>query len=214
MFKRLSLLWLIAAVLVAQPVTLTLTGPATIKAGQTLPLTLSAAYPVGASANASAFQWSLNYPSGVTAVSSATSVPTKVKVCTADQATCILAGSGSGTQPMNMTAVNAGAIASYVLQLPSTPGPLTISLSGLVAVDGTGLNVAAVSGTPFVVAVLDPRDLNGDTKVDAADVSIMITEVLASKTNPAACVDDQTGDGKCDLLDVAKLILKALGLVP
>lgn len=203
---------LFAASAFAQGATLTLAGPATAKAGQTISLTLSVAGASGASNSGTAgLQWGITLPPGYTANVAAGAVATaasKVPSCTADGSFCLLTG-------MNAALIGNGVAASISLKIPaSAAGAVPLPLVKMLGVDAAGVNVAMTSGVAYTLAIIDRRDLNGDTKVDAADVLVMTNQVIASQANPAACVDDQNGDSKCDLVDVFNVVLKALGLIP
>jgi hypothetical protein len=207
--KLSILILLIAASAFAQAsTTLTLTGPATVRPGSTVQLLLSAN---GATdTGAAGFQWTINFPSGYTATATpgaaATAAGKTILACTADNSLCLLLG-------MNTTAIPGGAIANYAVKVPlsAAPSPAPFSLSGLIAVNPTGDVIPTAAGTPYAPIVLMKQDLNGDGKVDSTDLQIMIDQVIASQSNSARCVDDQNGDGKCDLLDVINVLLKALG---
>lgn len=205
------ILGLLAASLFAQtsaPTAITLTGPATARAGQTVMLALSAAG--AANSGAAALQWALSLPPGYTAtVTGGTADPDKTATCTATGSVCVL-------WALDATIMGNGPIASIALKVPATatPGPVSLALSGLVASDATGSNLPlAPPAAPLSLTILDRRDINGDGTVNAADVTLMLNEVIASQANPAACVDDQTGDGQCNVIDVMVVVLKVLGLV-
>ena len=80
-------------------------------------------------------------------------------------------------------------------------------LLGLVAGDRNGSAMAVSAGPTYSLTILAKADLNGDGAVNSADVSLMANQVTGG-----TCSDDQNGDGKCDLLDVLVVVLRALGL--
>jgi len=201
-----------AALLLALPLlaaqTLTLSGPASAKAGATItvPLTLSGA------AAAAALQWQLVLPSGSTAtaaIGAAGTAATKSMACSSDSSFCLEYG-------QNVNVISAGVVATYTVHLPATasPGTATIGLSNLLGASAAGAAVPITAGAAYSFTIADRRDLNGDGVVNTADVTVMQNEVIAAQANPAACVDDQNGDGACNLLDLLAVLLKALGLVP
>ena len=201
---------LAAAGLGAQTKTLTLTGPATAKPGDTVALTLTAAG--GTNTNSAGIQWTMGLPSGgytatATAGTAATAA-TKTLSCTADTTFCMLWG-------MNATIIGNGVVTTYSVKVPAgaVGGGVSFPLSGILGATAAGLAQAISAGTPYTLTVQVPikQDLNGDGKTDAADVQLMVNEVVAAQGSPGACVHDMTGDGKCDLLDVIMVLLKALG---
>lgn len=180
------------------------TGPATVKPGGILTVNLQGQG--GTDTGAAAFQWTVAMPSGYTATvqpGPAATAGNKTVQCTADAiSVCLLYG-------VNATVIGNGVLATYTVHVPAnaTPGPATFTLSGLVGASSSGTAISTAAGTPYTVTVVDKRDLNGDGKVDAADVQLMTNQVLAG-----TCSDDQTGDGACNLMDVFAILLKALGL--
>lgn len=201
---------LLAASAVAQTATMTLSGPSTAKAGQTISLSLSASGTTNT--GAAGFQWAIALPANYTAtVSAGAAATTAVKTpsCTTDGSFCILVG-------QNATIIPNGVIASISLKVPASApaSPQAFPLSSLVGVDAGGINVATTSGAAYSLTITDKRDLNGNGTVDATDVQLMVNEVIAARTSPGACVDDLNGDGRCDLLDVFQVLLKSLGLIP
>jgi hypothetical protein len=198
-------------VLLSAQVTMTLTGPATAKAGSSVTVTLSASGTPDT--GAAGLQWKVNYPASsytATNVVGAQAVAaSKGLVCTSDKSLCLLYG-------LNATVLANGEMAVYTLSIPANapPGPVTVGLTGLVAASPTGVSIPVTAGAAYVLTIGDKRDIDGSGTVDNADVLLMATQAVQSSTNPAACVNDQNGDGKCDLIDVFAVLLKALGLVP
>lgn len=186
---------------------LTLSGPTTAKPGATVNLNLAVSASTGTGA---AFEWQVNLPAGFTATAAAGAASTsaaKTLTCTASFAFCLLYG-------QNVSTITDGVVATYAVKIPTTAvGSNLITLSSLLgasaASPATALTVT--SGVPYSIAVIAKQDLNGDGKIDITDVNLMAAEVLDSQTNPSACVDDQDGDGKCTLIDVMVVLLKALG---
>lgn len=195
-------LLLILALPLSAQVTLTLSGPSTAKQGSTVNLTLGS---VGATANGPAgLQWTLTPPSGFTVSSTAAGAQATAagKQIACGVASCIAYG-------INQNVIANGAVASLTVQIPAnaTPGPASFSLSGLVAGDRNGGVMSATAGVPYSIVVLARADIDGSGSVDAADASAMASQVTA-----ATCTDDQNADGKCDLIDVLIVVLRAMGL--
>ncbi len=190
-----------------------LSGPSTAKAGQTISLSLSASGTTNT--GAAGFQWAIALPANYTATVSAGAAATtanKTPFCATDGSFCLLVGT------QNATIIPNGVIASISLKVPASAvvGPQAFPLSSLMGVDAAGLLVlgGVASGPTYSLTILDKRDLNGDGTITAADVQLMVNEVIAARTSPGACVDDLNGDGKCDLVDVFQVLLKSLGLIP
>lgn len=203
MNKAIIGLALAAGSLLAQSTTLTLTGPATARAGATVPIALSVSgtLPV-------ALQWTLAPPTGFSetaVVGSAASGVSKSITCTGDASFCLLFG-------VNVTLIPAGPVANYSLAVPANAaaGAVSLALTNVLAISSTGSSTPVTLGAPYSLLILGAADLNGDGIVDATDLQIMVTEVIASKANPGACVNDLNGDGKCDILDVIVIVLKIL----
>lgn len=182
-------------------------GPPAVRQGSTATLTLTLG---GSAANAPAgLQWTILPPSGVTfgawVAGASTTAAGKSVTCDASGATCLDFG-------LNQNVIGAGVVASWPVTIPSNAptGPSQFPLSGLIAVDKAGTAVALASGPTYSILILSQADLDGNGKVDAADVGLMLNQVLG--TGGATCTSDQTGDGKCDLLDVYAVVLRALGL--
>lgn len=199
---KLAIVALLAVLaLPAQTTTLALSGPATARAGATVTLALSATGTTNT--GAVGFQWTVGYPSGgytaTVAPGPTATAASKTPTCTADNSTCLAVG-------MNTTVIANGVLANYSLKVPAAApgGTVTVGLGGLVGANSSGMAIPTAAGPVYTLTILDRRDLNGD-------VTLMSNEVIASQTNPSACVDDMNGDGKCDLLDVIAVLLKALG---
>ena len=199
---RLAILLALASAAWGQ-VTLTLTGPATARQGQIVPLSLGS---TGATANGPAgLQWTLTPPSGFAITGSAAgtqgTAAGKAVSCNAANTLCLLFG-------LNQNVIANGQAATLTVQVPAnaTPGAASFGLTGLVAGDKIGIAMTATAGTAYSLTVLSRADLNGDGVVNSADVSAMAAEVTSG-----ACSADQNADGKCDMLDILLVILKALG---
>jgi hypothetical protein len=112
---------------------------------------------------------------------------------------------------MNANVDADGTVATYSLDIPAnaTPGAVTVVVSGILgaslagaAIQITGNNVNFTLAQP-----LSKCDANGDGAVNAADVQLVITQVLGL----AQCSADLDGDGACRAPDVVRVVAAALG---
>jgi hypothetical protein len=179
---------------------LTLTGPATVRPGQTIELELTTA----GSGEPAGLQWTLTLPAGFTAqtaAGSAAQAGEKTLYCSEDDSLCLVVGLNSNTIPN-------GKLARYaVLFAPETAkGQYALPLSGLVAGTAMAILAPVTSGPVYEIRVLARSDLNGDGATNILDLNLMLDQVLGR----AACGDDQNGDGKCDLIDLLAVIRGAL----
>lgn len=207
----LALALTLAATLAAQTVT---ESPAnvTVRPGQSVYLSLMFA-DATPSVNAAGFQWSMTTPSGwtVTAAAGAQAAAAQKQIA-CQEATggasmlCIVYG-------LNQTVIPAGELAKIQFTpAPSTPpGTTLIVLSGLLVADATAQPVPVGIGPGTTLTVLGKFDLNGDGKIDIADVQISVSQVIGAT---ACSTGDVNADSKCDLIDVLLTVLAALGLQP
>jgi len=173
--------------------------------------------------NIAGLQWSLIPPSsalpGTYTLGASASTAQKV-MSTGGAGIAMVVGSDntpSGQPPINNTAMATGPVATIPLTIPNgtIPGAVSVTLSGLVAVSATGASVPITSSAVVLTVLRSKYDLNGDGLVNAADVSVAISQVFGVCTTA-----DVTGgangapDGKCDLLDVSAVILAALNIIP
>lgn len=121
---------------------------------------------------------------------------------------CLLTGFTSSANPPTNAALADGVVVSMTLSVPNTTptGPQTLSLSNLVAVSTAGVPLP-ITTTPMQVTVTSACDLNNDGSVNGTDVSLMLSQV----TGATACTNDLTGDGKCNVIDLERIIVAALG---
>lgn len=185
---RLLTLLIPALILSAQNTTLSLSGGATVRPGQTHTLSVL----LGGNSNVSGVQF--NVASSVTIkgdIGPQASAASKGLHCTANFSKCIVIG-------MNATPIVGGEVARLTFTAPAA-GTVSVTLSGALATDPTGTAVPVSVGTEFLVAVLRPEDLNEDGKLDAADVQVATDQVLERVPCGTA---DRNGDGKCEVTDV------------
>jgi hypothetical protein len=187
----------------AQSLTVTATGP--VRAGTTFTATVAIAGTPAVAATNFTMQlppgWTIN---GTPAPGTSALAAQKLIHC------------GSGATPIcvvygaNRTVIAPGPIAVFQLSVPMTAaGPTPVSLAGIV---GASAAAAAIPLTtlPVSVEILSIYDLNSDGLVDAVDMQVVLDQI----TGAAPCgTADFTGDGKCDSLDLMKLIMRGvLGL--
>jgi hypothetical protein len=210
---KLSIICLLsAATLGAQ--TLTIAGPAAaVRPGAAVTLNIGATMPTGSDTGMAALQWLIQLPADYAPIVTPTTQVPKATFCRPDETFCVLIGWVGGVG--NATTIPAGPIANYALTVPKTalPGKITFSLTNLVGAGANGQAIALAAGPAYTLTIADPRDLNGDGTVDATDVNLMIAEVLAAIATPGACIDDQNGDGVCNIIDIDAVLLKAMGKV-
>lgn len=111
---------------------------------------------------------------------------------------------------LNATTFADGIIHVYTLQIPANaaPGQSTVTLGNLAAVNAAGTPVAITGNTlNFTLASpISPCDLDGSGVTDALDLDLAIKQALGLAT----CTD-LTGDGKCTVVDIQRVINAALG---
>jgi hypothetical protein len=182
---------------------LTLSGPATVKAGSVVSLTLTES-----GTPAVALQWTVSLPLGyvTTVVPSAAVVAAGKTIFDCAVSICLVAG-------LNTNLIPNGPIATYSVTLSANAVATPINLSNIIAVDVTGVVISSSPGVAYTYTVLPKQDLNGDGIVNIKDVQLMASEVIAAQTNPSACIDDQNSDGICNIVDVYIIILSALGVI-
>lgn len=181
--------------------TLTLTGPATARQGQTIPLTLTLANPP---ASLAAAQWAITLPQGYTATAAAgaaSSSAAKDLYCNPTWTLCLTVG-------INANVYAAGVVATHQVTIPQAAalGQVTIPLTGVLGatLDGDAA-VLAAGATAYAVLVTTLCDINGDGKVTLADVLLAITGWLKG-----IVAYDQNGDGVMNVRDV-QIVARAAG---
>ncbi len=112
---------------------------------------------------------------------------------------------GSGG-PWTMLATNlpagSGAVGSVHTYDWTVPNVVNATVWVRVRMDNYGTDYYDVSNGPFSIVPPCPADLDGDGKVDAADLA----ELLASWGPCAGCPADFNGDGVVDAADLADLL--------
>lgn len=210
MLTRVLLALSALSALSAQSLTLSLS-PASLQAGQSTTLTISYT-DATPSSNTAAIEWALSLPAGITAgsYSAGSALTTAGKLINCGPSACVAAGDGA---TLNDTVIASGPIATVPLTVTSTtaPGTLTVTLTSLLGATATNPSTVTLTVNSPTVTVLSRYDLNGDGLVNAADVTIMLNEVIGSATCSGQSLN--VGDGKCDVEDLEFEILAALGII-
>jgi hypothetical protein len=195
-----ALLPALLAALPASGQTLTLTGPAAARPGQTIAVNLSLA----GAAGIAAWQADFGLPAGAAmsvAAGPASVAAEKTLYCRTDASRCLAVG-------INTLIYSGGVVAVCQVTIPqgATPGPLPIALSGLAGATLAGDNAPLTAGAAYNLLILARTDLNGDGKTDILDLQIMIQEILSGPSGPVA--NDQNGDGVANVRD-AQIVARA-----
>lgn len=156
-------------------------------------------------AGAVALQWTLSLPPGWLVSLPTTSVPNKVIACAPANLLCLLYG------PTDNSLLPAAPVASLTITVPlsTSPGIYNISTTGTLAVSAAGAALPAAGATASITIINDKRDLDGNGTITQSDVQLAVGQIFGSCTSA-----DINGDGKCDLIDLVLILLKAQGLVP
>ena len=197
--------------------TITLSGPATATSGK--PFAVSVSDGTGWAAES----WQLNWtgpldPSGLSPTSVASTVAGKFTQSTvnAGSISTVSAGANCQTSPCqsisNTTITTAGQIATVNLAaLPGATGPITLSLTKVVAADATGSAVTVTAGSPITINVVPPNfcDLDGNGVVDGADLYLQFTWSTqgAPAGRTAARIPTSAGPAQ----DIEIVLIAALG---
>jgi hypothetical protein len=191
----------IAAGLHAQ--TVTITGPASVTAGNSATLTATLAGSSGTGMGD--LQWSFSLPAGVTLGSPTVSATYGTAGFTpyCGTATCLM---------MDLTALTVmtdGALLTIPVNIAGTvtPGNLTIPLTGIFAATTTGLNINGLaSGTAYTIKVYSPCDLNQDGAVNSADVQLVVSAIVSGASCPITAAN-----GGCTVVTAIDEVIAALG---
>lgn len=194
--------------------TLTLSGPATARPGDTV--TITANLGTTTPAVIAAIQWTNSYIPLTSTVGSAATSASKQMACNNYNSTsqiCVVYGVN------NLNTISSGPLATFTYQIPGgqAPGPLTFRLVenktppamplGTVASTATGTGVT-VTNTYYTVNVLSKFDLNSDGSTTVADLNILLDQVQGK----TSCADDYSGNGVCDVQDVVLMQRAIQGL--
>jgi len=202
MRKSVLSLFAFSVALAAQTLTPTVS-PTSVVAGK--PSTLTLTYAPGATP-AAAVQWSFVAPTGGaigtwTAGAASTAAG---KTVTCGSIVCVDYG-------LNQNVLGAGALASVTVTPPSTArGPLTLTIAAPLSADAQG-NALSTTAVTVTLIALSPFDLNGDGKVDAADLIIAVNQVIGLQPCTTA---DFNGDGVCNVQDLVLLIADSFSANP
>ncbi len=189
-----------SCLLSAQTTTVTLTGPATVTAGNTFNATLSITG--SASQGIVDLQWSIALPAGFSlgAPAMSSSEPSGDSVLCGTVA-CLIWGS--------LTAVADGTLATVPITVGAgaAPGVQSLPVSGLFAATSQGFNVNGLTpGATYSIKVLSPCDLNGDGAINVSDVQSVVNAIV----NAGAC-PITTANGGCTVITVVQEIIAAGG---
>lgn len=200
--KRLVFLSMLPCLAIAQH-TLTLSGPATARPGDTI--TITANLGTTTPAVIAAIQWTNSYIPLTSTAGSVVAAAAKQLSCNNYSSTrqiCVIHG-------LNLNTISSGPLATYTYQIPlgQAPGSLTFRLVenvvppvmplGTIASTATGASVT-VTNTYYTVNILSKFDLDGDGSTAVSDLNILLDQVLGK----AGCAADYNGNGVCDVQDV------------
>lgn len=180
----------------------TISAPTTTLAGKPITVTINN----GATATIG-LQWTAIFPVGTTvtgiAAGSKTTSSNKQLACSASNLLCLVYG-------FNNTVIAPGDVATYVVTLPNSVAPLTLSLAGILGATATGLVANIPATTSATITILKIQDLNSDGVVNLTDVSLAVDQArgITPCTNA-----DVNGDGVCNIFDVVNIVLTALGII-
>jgi hypothetical protein len=200
---KLAIALVLASAALAQPAPqITLTGPATVRPGEAVTVSVSLA---GTSA-AYAFGWTMAKPAGVTMAATAGAASIAAQKTVIEGPTGKLIGYGINANP-----IQPGELAKYTFTVPATAvggSTLTFSVTEALGATLTGTAIPVAAVAPLAVRVLKSQDANGDGKVDGVDVLITAHQVVGL----AACDarGDVNKDSKCDLIDTQIVVNAAL----
>lgn len=194
--------------------TLTLAGNPTAP-GSTATLNLTFIPGTGVQPQPAALQWLIALPAGITAtvtpgVASGTSAK---NISCSPTLFCVASGvNGNLFQP--------GVVAIITFTMPANP--LTIPINNVLGASQAGNAVVVTAGPPALIPVLgvppppppttSACDVNGDGKVDGADVALFnaAAQIAAAKNGVCVLTYDLDGDGKCDVVDIQRVSLAAM----
>ena len=210
--KHLLLLCVLAISVFAQATnTFQLTAPAPTRPSSTFILNVN----LTGSGLPAAFQFNVNAPADITAITVAdgtsTTAASKQVQCspyTAGSMTCIVYG-------LNQTTIATGQVAIITATLSGTPTQTSeiFSLTNSVEADMSGVLIAStISPVSVTGSILSNCDLNGDGVTNVADVNLMISWVLGTATPPSGISCDVNNDTKCNVDDAQIIVNASQGL--
>lgn len=207
---RAGLFFLAALTCWAQP-SISITGPATAKIGDTVTLSVNLTGSTGA--GLSGVQFNVPVPAGLSAISGgvaigpATTAAMKTLNCTAaswgDVAPiCVVVG-------LNQTALSDGVLMTWTAKVLSA-GPASLPVAGVIGTSGAGKAVIVAAAPPATVTVASPCDINGDGKTDISDILSYLNSYVFAAGATAACTAaagtaDLNGDGACNVIDLQRI---------
>lgn len=104
----------------------------------------------------------------------------------------------------------AGNLATIPVVVAGTAsGALSFSVTGISGANAMAVPVTITAPAAAVLTVLSKYDLNGDGKIDAADISIALSQYFGTTT----CSMAFNGSPNCAAADVMLVVLGAMGLV-
>ena len=92
-----------------------------------------------------------------------------------------------------------------IAEVDEETGVVTLKSAGVVTITATGAGTANCNGASasYTLKIAVTGDVNGDGKVDVADIGAIIDDMAAGTNAPAA---DVNGDGKVDVADIGTVI--------
>ena len=196
---------------------LSLTGPATALPGSTINIALNLAETPGPAALE--FLLSTATPMDI---SNMTATLGPVATAAGKQLQCApfsAAAANTGSlhclifSPAAATAIAPGVVANIAVQLAAAPAQKLETFTLIqpeVSASPAGAAVTVTIGPPFLAALSNPCDLNGDATVNTVDTLLEVAWVLGG-IPPTGFHCDLNGDGKCDALDVQMVANAAAG---
>lgn len=218
------LLFLAAAFASAQSLTLSLV-PSSAVPGQTVVLNINYT-DASPSANLAAFQGQLLLPNTITPPATGPTAGHPDQSFVADynpgNLVFIVGGWGPLSVAPPILTIPSGPVLQWQLTIPPNAplGTSTVSLApasspnlgALLGANAAGDAVALTANTVTLI-VTSIYDLNGDGKIDAADVQLARAIAQGQVANGCVAPFSLVGDHKCDVRDVILVWLAALGII-
>lgn len=195
---RQALILALVLAATSQAQTISASGPVTARPGQTVTMVMTLTTPTPIAG----LQWKSQIPPAIggPGLAAAGTVPVaagKELHRSADGSLQLVVG-------FNDTTFGSGEIAKYSVVIPANApkGLYPVPISEPLAADAAGVPVPVTVGPVYEIRILARADIDGDGAVTMEDFRLMLDQVLGR----TPCTDDQTGDGKCDLLDVLTVV--------